>query len=201
VQKLVSAAIVAAVTMSAAASQAQTSAPPAPPPADAPAGPTNTTTENATVSLFAGLGYSYGFSVGLGLGARYQWVIVPKGFLHSLPPTMHDEFALEPGFDYFHASYSVVGYNWDYNEFTPLIGALWNIWLNDKLAVYPKLDIGYRIVSWSASYNGMSIGGAHDYLFPVYIEGAAGVIYRIGAVSLRAEVGWEDLRLGAGFSF
>lgn len=182
--------------------QGTASAPASPTTASAPA-PEQVlpqTTENKTISAFLGLGYSYGFALGLGVGLRYQWVIVPKGFLH-LPSAMHDEFALEPGFDYFHAGYSKFGVSWNYNEFTPLIGVLWNFWLTDKLAVYPKVDIGYRIASWSESVNGVSVGGAHANLFPVYIQGAGGAIYRFGPLSLRAEVGWEDLRVGAGFSF
>jgi len=159
------------------------------------------TTMGNTISAFAALGYSYGFSTALGVGARYQITLVPKGFLHHLPPQMHDEFALEPGFDYFHASYGFgAGYSWDYNEFTPLVGALWNIWINDNLAVYPKLDVGFRIASWSESANGMSVNTGHADLFPLYFQGAAGIAYRLGIVSLRAEVGWEALRAGVGIT-
>src|SRR5271169_4096379 len=89
---------------------------PAPPPPDAPPAPGGTTETN-TLSAFLGMGYSYGFALGLGVGLRYQWVVVPQGFLHTLPPGMHDEFAIEPGFDYFHAGYSNDGVSWDYNEF------------------------------------------------------------------------------------
>lgn len=166
-----------------------------------PATESGETTETNTLSGFLGMGYSYGFALGLGVGLRYQWVVVPKGFLHSLPSGMHDEFAIEPGFDYFHAGYSNVGVSWDYNEFTPLVGAMWTFWLNDRLAVYPKVDVGYRIASWSESVNGTSVGGGHADLFPVYIQGAGGAIYRFGALSLRGEVGWEDLRIGAGYTF
>jgi hypothetical protein len=189
-------------------SYAQATAPPAPTPSAEPGPaalppdvpPAPGSTMNDTISAFGAVGYSYGFAVGLGLGARFEWVVVPKGFIHSLSAPMHDEFAIEPGFDYFHAGYSSLGVNLDYNEFTPLVGVLWNFWLNDKVAFYPKLDIGYRIASWSESVNGMSVGGAHADVFPVYVEGAAGAIYRAGSVSLRAEVGWEALRLGVGIS-
>jgi len=190
-------------------SAAPATVPGAPPPA--PVAPDQTTaappetaaspqtTMGNTVSAFAALGYSYGFSTALGVGARYQITLVPKGFLHHLPPQMHDEFALEPGFDYFHASYGFgAGYSWDYNEYTPLVGALWNIWINDNLAVYPKLDVGFRIASWSESTNGMSVNTGHADLFPLYFQAAAGIAYRLGIVSLRAEVGWEALRAGVG---
>jgi hypothetical protein len=187
----------------AAPSPAPAPASPEPSPSPAPsdvAGSPGSATMNYTLSGFLGVGYSYGFAVGLGIGARFQITLVPKGFIHSLHSPMHDELALEPGFDYFHAGYSVDGDSWSYNEFTPLVGVLWNFWLNDNVAFYPKLDIGYRIETWSESVNGQNVGGGHNDLFPVYIQGAAGVVYRIGIVSLRGEVGWEDLRIGVGVS-
>jgi len=159
---------------------------------------------NKTISVLGGVGYSYGFSAALGIGARFQWTLVPEGFLRNLPKTMHDELALEPGFDYFHSSYSVgagaYGVSLDYNEFTPLVGVLWNIWLSDKVAVYPKVDVGYRIASWSESVNGTTTATAHADIFPLYFQGAAGVAYRMGSVSVRAEVGWEALRAGVALS-
>jgi hypothetical protein len=209
-RRVVSLATIAGVLAVAATSHAQAPSPapaspepspspsPSPAPADVP-GPPGSATMNYTISGFLGLGYSYGFAVGLGIGGRFQITLVPKGFIHSLHAPMHDELALEPGFDYFHAGYSDgVGDSWSYNEFTPLVGVLWNFWLNDNVAFYPKLDVGYRIETWSESHNGQNVGGGHNDLFPVYIQGAAGVVYRIGIVSLRGEVGWEDLRIGVG---
>lgn len=190
--------------------QVQTPPPPptSPPGAPAPAAPESpapstaaASTMDHSISALFNLGYGYGFALGLGVGVRYQWVIVPKGFL-KLPSRMHDEFAIEPGFDYFHAGYStgIPGdtVSWDYNEFTPLVGAVWNFWLTDHVAVYPKIDIGYRIGEWSASINGQKVSQVNPDVFPVYFQGAAGVDYRIGILSLRAEVGWEALRAGLG---
>ena len=129
------------------------------------------------VSVFGAVGYSYGFAAAYGAGVRFQWILVPKGFLKRLPKRMHDEFGIEPGIDFFHAGYSVSGggfsESWDYNEYTPLVGALWNIWLNENLAVYPKIDIGYRIASWSETVSGGSTTTiAHADLFPLYFQGA-----------------------------
>jgi hypothetical protein len=184
--------------------QAQTP-PPAAPAAAAPesTGPatTPTSTMDHSISALFNLGYGYGFALGLGVGARYQWVLVPKGFL-KLPSSMHDEFAIEPGFDYFHAGYStgIPGdtISWNYNEFTPLVGAVWNFWLTDHLALYPKIDVGYRIGEWSGSINGQKVSVVNPNVFPVYFQAAAGVDYRIGMFSLRAEAGWEALRAGIG---
>lgn len=157
-----------------------------------------------TLSVFGAVGYSYGFAAALGVGARFQVSLVPRGFLR-LPHGMHDELGIEPGFDYFHAGYSsgagAYKVDWDYDELTPLVGVVWNFWLLDKLAVYPKIDIGYRIGFWSESVNGQSVGGvAHADLLPLYFQGALGAAYRVGPVALRAEVGWEALRVGVGIT-
>ena len=159
---------------------------------------------NKSISVFGAVGYSYGFAAAVGVGARFQWVLVPQGFLQRRHAKMHDELALEPGFDYFHAGYSVGAgaYNvsWGYDEFTPLVGVVWNVWLNDNVAVYPKVDVGYRIASWSESVNGATTATVHADLFPVYFQGAVGIVYRLGIVSLRAEAGWEALRGGIALS-
>jgi len=179
---------------------AQPAATPAatPAPTDTPAPQGDRTSENLTLSGFLGLGYGYGFGLGVGFGGRFQFDIVPNGFLHH--PTIHDELALEPGIDFFHDGYGNDAYHVDYNEITPLVGCLWNVWLNNQFAVYPKIDIGIRIGFWSETANGVTQNNGHDYVFPLYIQGAAGVVYRLGPVSLRAEVGWDALRIGAGIT-
>ena len=178
--------------------------PPPPPPPEPDTSARPGSTFDKTLTLFGAIGYGYGFGPGVGVGARYQWTVAPKGFLRRLPNGMHDEFAIEPGFDYFHAGYSV-GLPGDridvnYNEFTPLVGFVWNFWLNDKFVVYPKVDIGYRIFSWSESFNGATVSTFQPDYFPVYFQCAAGASYRFGNVSIRAEVGLEALRVGVALS-
>lgn len=173
---------------------------PAPPPDQTTAFPPSATMQGA-LSALGGVGYGWGLGVGFGIGARFQYDFLPKGVLH-LPGGKHDEMGLEAGLDYFHVSYGYAdGYTENYNEVTPLIGWVWNFWLTDNLAVYPKLDVGFRIESFSVSDSaGHTVSTAHSDVFPVYFEGAAGVVYKIGPVALRGEVGWEALRVGAGIN-
>jgi len=182
-------------------------APQAPEP---PAPPQIETSMHQAISVLGGIGYGYGFAVGYGVGARFQWVAAPKGVL-KLPNGMRDEIGIEPGFDFFHASYGSgvslgtlsAQWNFDYNEFTPVVGVVWNFWLTREIAVYPKIDLGYRIAEWSVSETVSGASGgpmqvqAHADVSPVYFQGAAGVAWRFSdALSLRAEVGWNTLRAG-----
>lgn len=154
-------------------------------------------------SVFGMLGYGYGFAAGYGVGARFQFVVA-NDVVKSLK--FHDEFGIEVGLDYLVASYddNLPGYDysWTYKELTPVVGVTWNVWLNDHLAVYPKVDLGYHIVSWDGSLNGASIDTGHASISALYFQAAAGVVARVaGPLTLRAEVGWRALRAGVGFSF
>lgn len=139
------------------------------------------------VSAFGLLSYWYAES-GLGVGARYQNTIAPGGVLRL--PTVHDDVGLELGVDAIHYSF----FGATYNEIAFLVGGVWNFWFaDDRLALYPKLDLGYRVGSWSAS----RLGGYGGLVF----QGSVGLAYRVSRVALRAEAGSGSLRLGAGFAF
>jgi hypothetical protein len=169
-----------------------------PPPAAAPSPvepDTNTSTMNNNLTLFAALGYGYGYGTGYGLGARYQ--IVFADHVLKLPPGKHDEFGVEFGLDWYHVGYEYkapgFSYEWSYNEFTPVVGVTWNFWLTDKLALYPKIDFGYRFISWNDDrLNGYDAAVGH-----LYFQGTGGIVYKVGPVALRAELGWASLRVGA----
>jgi hypothetical protein len=171
---------------------------PAPVAAPAPVEPaiadTNHGTMNNNLSLFGSIGYGYAYGTGYGAGARYQ--IIFADHVLKLPPGKHDEFGVEFGFDFFHVSYdiNVLGssFNWSYNEYTPVVGVTWNFWLTDKLMVYPKVDLGYRFVSWNSNLGGYDASVGH-----VYFQGAGGIAYDLGPVKLRGELGWEAARIGA----
>jgi hypothetical protein len=184
-----------ATTATPATTVAGDATPPAP---DQITAPMNGSTMQGALSAFGGLGYGWGLGVGYGVGARFQYDFLPKGVLH-LPGGKHDEMGIEAGVDYFHVSYDYfTGYSETYNEVTPVVGWVWNFWLTDKLAVYPKVDVGYRIGSYSYSDAPGHTTTAHSDVFPIYFQGAAGVVYRVGPVALRAEAGWEALRVGVG---
>lgn len=171
---------------------------PVPAPAPAPAvdeapvaAPPGKAGMDDTLSAFGLLSYWYTES-GVGVGARYQKTIAREGVLRL--PTIHDDIGLEGGVDYVHYSFGAGPFNYSYNEIAVLVGAVWNFWfLDDRLALYPKIDLGYRFGSWS----GTSIGGYGGLIF----QGSAGVAYRLSRLALRAEAGSGSLRLGAGFSF
>jgi len=170
-----------------------------PPPAAAPEPPppdTNTSTANKMLSLFGSIGYGYGYGAGYGLGARFQLVFADH--VLKLPPGKHDEFGVEFGLDWYHVGYDFKGpgynYDWSYNEFTPVVGVTWNFWLTEHLALYPKIDLGYRFISWSNDV----VSGYDPAVGHLYFQGTGGIIYKLGAVSLRAELGWASIHAGVG---
>lgn len=145
-------------------------------------------------SAFGILSYWYSES-GLGLGLRYQKTLVKNQILKAA--NVHEEIALEGGLDYFHYGFSTLGYDWSYNEFVLLVGGVWNFWiLDDRLALYPKIDLGYRFGSWSNS-GIASPGGYGGVVFQV----SAGAVYKLGKLALRGEVGSGSVRLGAAVTF
>jgi len=182
--------------------QAQTTKKPASTTSTAPAATpaASTKAESSTmdnnISVWGILGYRYSAGTGWGLGARYQKVVVPEGFLH-LTNGIKDELGVEGGIDYTSYSWDFYGYGWTYNEFDILVGVTWNFWLNPKLCVYPKLDLGFGFGSWSSDFTGSNPSGYGG----VYFQGAAGIVYKLSRVSLRAEVGSGSLRAGVSFAF
>jgi hypothetical protein len=170
--------------------------PPSPPEAEPFANDERASNDNL-VSAFLALGYAYSGS-GFGFGFRYQDVVVPDGIIKN--GRIHDELGLEGGIDYYRYNFGYGIGPYDntvtYNEFAVTFGAAWNFWLlDDRLALYPKLDMSYRIGSFATSTGDMSGYGG------LWIQGTAGAVYRLSGVSLRAELGSGSLRLGAGFSF
>ena len=140
---------------------------------------------------------------GAGVGVRFMLPIAPHGVIRG--STVRDEFTLEFGADFVHYSdhvgpygpYPYVGYSW--NGFLPVVGATWNFWLTPAFALYPKLDLGY----WVGSYSGWvdQYGYARHDFDGFFIQGAVGMMFRLQSVALRAEAGSGLLRLGVGFAF
>jgi hypothetical protein len=138
---------------------------------------------------------------GAGLGFRVMVPLVPRGVLHH--PRVRDEFTLELGADFVHFNDRVglapyyVDYAW--NGVLGVVGATWNFWFTPRLALYPKLDLGY----WVGWYDDWDPGfgyrrPSHGGLF---LQGAAGLMYRLGSAALRVELGSGLLRLGLGFDY
>ncbi len=157
-------------------------------------------TMDRDLSLWGLAGYSYGPGTGYGLGARYQVIVAPQGLLHA--SSVRDEIGLEFGFDWVHYSWSwnypgfPYSYGWTYNEFSPLLGVTWNFWLTPRLAVYPKLDVGFRFGSWSDTAGFTHPGGYGGGA----IDGALGLVFHFDPrVALRVEAGTYAFRLGVAF--
>jgi hypothetical protein len=147
-----------------------------------------------SISLLLNLGYAYSAGTGLGLSGRYQYTVVPEGFLHS--GSIRDDFGIEAGVDFFHYSWDIAGYSWTYNEFGISASAVWNLWFTKEFAAYPRLGLGFAFGSWSDN-TGFGTPGGYGGLFLV---GGAGVLYELAPVTLRAEISNNYLGLGAAIS-
>jgi len=150
-----------------------------------------------------GTGY-YGY--GYGLGASF---LFPLGF----PPIfkngrIHDIWAIEAGLDVTRHSYAYYGCSVLLNNcsdtasilVTPYANVMWQVWLNESFAVYPKAGMGYGIRVSGNDYCGSNTFGCST-AFPLRIDGGGGVLYRTGAITLRGEVGYDGIRGGIGFFF
>ncbi|HEU4579751.1 MAG TPA: hypothetical protein VFS67_15940 [Polyangiaceae bacterium] len=147
-----------------------------------------------SISLLLNLGYAYSAGTGLGVSGRYQYTVVPEGFLHS--SSIRDDFGVEAAVDFFHYSWDLLGYSWTYNEVGLSASAVWNLWFSEQFAAYPRLGLGFAFGSFSDN-TGFSAPGGYGGLFLV---GGAGVLYELAPVTLRAEVSNNYLGLGAAIS-
>lgn len=146
----------------------------------------------------------YWAETGYGFGARYQVPLVPEGFLRH--PRIKDDLAIDAGIDFVHVNWgrwitdfnlSTGQYTYDdltFNAFIPTVGVLWNFWLTPKFAIYPKINAGFAIGWWNVDWYG---SGPDMNAF--FIEGAAGLTYKLDGFSLKAELGSGMLQLGAQF--
>ena len=157
-------------------------------PADAPTGP----------SLWGILPWG-----GYGIGARYM---IPVPITQILTRTkFRDYWALEFGADLLHFNYDFgvvggTGYSYSWTEVIPVVGMMWQVWLTDDFAVYPKIELGYAF-GWYSDTNGMSTTGLSggNHFFP---DGTAGLLYRIGnGLTLRAEAGYVGGKVGLAWLF
>jgi hypothetical protein len=133
---------------------------------------------------------------GFGVGARYQITLVPEGVIGA--SRVRDDIGIEFGLDWFHYSWNdpFFAVSWTYNEVAPVVGGVWNFWFTPRFAIYPKIDLLYRIGWWSSNVPGAASPGGFGGFD---VQGAAGIIYKFDKVALRAEIGSYSIRLGIGF--
>ena len=135
---------------------------------------------------------------GYGIGGRMMLPLPIAGVIHS--PSVRDTFAVEVGADLLHWSYDYGftpgGYSW--TEILAVGGFMWNFWLTSQFALYPKIDLGYAL-GW---FSGWNQPGPQPTYGGLFISGDVGAIYKLtNGLSLRAEVGSANLKLGVAWLF
>ncbi len=147
---------------------------------------------SAGVSAWGILGYGNGF----GIGGRYMMPLVPEGFLKH--DQIKDQLALEFGVDLVHYSYSFLIDDYGFMQILPVVGAMWNVWLNDQFALYPKLDLGYGVgffTGWNDAWGNRPTHGGFFW------QTSVGLIYKTSSVAVRLELGNGLLKGGVGIGF
>jgi hypothetical protein len=176
---------------------------PAPPPAVAAPGTTGTQMQVGPAagptgpSLWGVLPWG-----GYGLGARYM---IPVPITQILTRTrFRDYWALEFGADMLHFNYDYglggTAFSYSWTEIIPVVGMMWQVWLTDDFAVYPKIELGYAF-GWYSDTNGTSTGtlSGGNHFFP---DGTAGLLYKLGnGITLRAEAGYVGGKAGVAWLF
>ena len=138
---------------------------------------------------------------GYGIGARYM---IPLPITPLLTRTkFHDYWALEFGADIMHWNYDygfgTTGYSYSWTEIVPVVGMMWQFWINDSFAVYPKIELGYA-VGWYSDTQGTTTGLSGGNHF--YPDGTAGLLYKLGnGITLRAEAGYVGGKAGVAWLF
>jgi hypothetical protein len=170
----------------------------------APAAPAAAPTSSVSTTVPSGA-QAKGFSLwgilpwsGFGVGGRFMLPLNTKPLLTNT--SLHDTFALEFGADFIHQSYDLGPFgDYSWNEIVPVFGVMWEIWVNEHFAFYPKIEIGWAF-GWHSSLAGYS--GAYGSYGGFYPDGAGGVLYKLdNGLTLRAEAGYAGLKLGAGWLF
>jgi len=138
---------------------------------------------------------------GYGMGARYM---MPLPITPLLTRTkFRDYWALEFGADILHFNYDYAfgtsAYSYSWTEIIPVVGLMWQFWINDSFAVYPKVELGYAF-GWYSDTNGTTTGlSGGNHFFP---DGTAGLLYKLGnGITLRAEAGYVGGKAGIAWLF
>ncbi len=177
-----------------------------------PVAPSSSAPRSGSNSLSGWLVLDPGSVDGVGVGMRVGIPLAPQGVLHN--PRVKDDFTLEVGADFIHYSlqvavpyytyyypyYDVRHEDYSWNGLLAVGGVAWNFWFTPQFALYPKIDLGY-FFGWYSGWNDTwgpygraSYGG-------LFLQGAAGLIYRFQTMSLRVELGSGLLRAGVGMNF
>jgi hypothetical protein len=140
-----------------------------------------------------------GWNDSAGLGLSGQLAVVPGGLIHDPNFRARDSVDLDFGLDWLShwRHYTSGASDYEVSTLSVHTGLIWNFWLTPKVAIYPKLGIGYSF----AHYTGNTSNGHVDFdgLYPELAFG--GLVKLQDGLDLRAELGWAGLKLGVGFRF
>jgi hypothetical protein len=134
---------------------------------------------------------------GYGAGARFMMPVGIQPLLRS--SSVRDNFALEFGADFLHRNYGILSNNYGWTEILPVVGLMWNIWLNPQFALYPKVELGYAF-GWYTGWQ--DTWGPRPTYGGFFWDVGGGLLYKLnGGLTLRAEAGYAGLKLGVGWLF
>jgi hypothetical protein len=141
-----------------------------------------------------------GYHLGRGIGARMT-LPAADGLLRT--QSISDVFALDIGADYLRfrdeapapSAAHALASNASASILRPVAGLLWAFRLGDRLALYPKLELG-----WNVPRSDARDPTAAARYAGIHVEGIAGLLVSLGRLSLRAESGWGYLKAGLGFT-
>jgi hypothetical protein len=137
-----------------------------------------------------------GYGNGIGIGGRFMLPVAPEGLLHN--ERFKDQLAAEFGVDLLRYSYSFRIDDYGFMAFLPVAGLLWNIWVSDNIALYPKLDLGYAVgflTGWNDAWGSRPTYGGFFW------QTSVGAIFKTRSVALRLELGNGLLKAGVGIGF
>lgn len=86
----------------------------------------------------------------LGLGARFEFAIVPDGFIGD---NVHDELALSLGADAFFAQLNPIWYDGGV-YLVPIAALQWNFYLGEDWSIFPEAGLAFHIAADGNGWNG-----------------------------------------------
>ncbi len=137
-------------------------------------------------------------ATGIGAGVAFQKTVVPESLL-KIRGIHKDDIGIEVEFERLSVSYTIyayypgVTYRFPASASALLFGlsGVWNIWLNERIAFYPKLGLIYADFGGDIENPGGQFG----------VDAAAGCVLKVGPIQLKGEAGYLGFRLGAGVAF
>jgi hypothetical protein len=147
-------------------------------------------TRQTDLSLLLWLPYYYGY--GIGVEGRFEFPVVPDGFI----PSINDEFSLEPSLGIASTRYSVSGGAVSIVNFAPALYGNWSFNFSTPFRAYVALGLGYNFASYPPG-NYPGYGPAYFYW-----DLGLGIFYKFNRdVGFRAEIGSQGLKAGVAFYF